>query len=98
MSQAMSTLTATAATSGDATANMPKQISETPHRSDKVEARRTRSEEFCAINASSTDGASLSQWIRGCNSGGRLTLRAAEGGATAPVSKSAGSLCGDLRP
>src|SRR5437660_7921696 len=56
ISQAMSTLTATPATIGAATANMPKQISETPQRIDQVEARRTRSEEFCPINTSSTDG------------------------------------------
>src|SRR5580700_6176733 len=52
----MSVLPPTAASIGDATANMPRQISETPHRSDKVEARRTSSEEFCAITASSSDG------------------------------------------
>src|SRR5579864_2252089 len=68
ISQAMRALTATAAISGAATANMPKQISETPQRMVKVEARRTRSEEFWAIDTSSTDGASLPQPIRGCNS------------------------------
>src|SRR5579864_6138441 len=68
ISQAMRALTATAAISGAATANMPKQISETPQRMVKVEARRTRSEEFWAIDTSSTDRASLPQPIRGCNS------------------------------
>jgi hypothetical protein len=61
ISQAMREVTATAANSGAATASMPKQISETPQRMVKVEARRTRLEEFCAIEASSTDCGSLSQ-------------------------------------
>jgi hypothetical protein len=37
MSQAMATLTATAARSGEQIATMPKIISNTPHRMDKVE-------------------------------------------------------------
>ncbi len=37
----------------------------------KVEARRTRLEEFCAIEASSTDGASLRNRIRDAIFGGK---------------------------
>jgi len=50
MSQAITTFTATAATSGDPTASMPRMISKTPHTIDHVEACRTTSDEFpCAI-------------------------------------------------
>src|ERR1700729_421296 len=52
MSQAMTTLTATAAINGDPTASMPRMMSETPHRIDNVEACRTTPDGCCAIETS----------------------------------------------
>src|SRR5271157_3640224 len=53
MSQAMTTLTATAARNGEPTAIMPKTISKTPHTMDNVEACRTMSPGvFCAMEPS----------------------------------------------
>jgi hypothetical protein len=48
MSQAITTLTATAAINGDPTASMPKMMSGTPHRIDNVEACRTMSDGVAA--------------------------------------------------
>src|SRR5579864_7168668 len=65
MSQEITTLTATAAISGDPTASTPRATNKTPHTIDNVEACRTMSDGFCcAIEASSTDGRSLRQ--EGC--------------------------------
>src|SRR5437868_9247866 len=47
MSQAITTLTATAAMNGDPTARTPKMMSETPHRMDTVEAERTTPDGVC---------------------------------------------------
>src|SRR5215510_11313966 len=58
-------LTATAATIGEPTASTPRQISNTPHTSDNVDACRTTPERFCTIKASSSDGGSLLQRLRG---------------------------------
>src|SRR5437660_1718080 len=55
MSQAISTLTATAATNGDATATMPRTISDTPHKIDRVEACRTNSAGVCNDIGTSLD-------------------------------------------
>src|SRR5215469_1016217 len=56
ISQATKILTATAASIGEPTARTPRQISNTPHKSDNVDACRTTPERFCAIKASSSDG------------------------------------------
>src|ERR1700733_4400637 len=52
-SQAITTLTATAAINGDPTASMPRMMSEMPHRMDSVDAERTIPDGVCcAIEAS----------------------------------------------
>src|ERR1700722_14952344 len=62
ISQAMTILTATAATTGEPTAITPKTISKTPHKMETVEAFRTNpTEVFCPIEASSKNGLSLPQ-------------------------------------
>jgi len=53
MSQAMATLTATAARNGQPIATMPKMISKTPHTIDNVEACRTMSAGLCCATETS---------------------------------------------
>src|ERR1700693_3805236 len=56
MSQAITTLTATAAINGDPTASIPKMMSETPHRMDNVEAERTIPDGLCCAIVASSKG------------------------------------------
>src|SRR5438132_2158225 len=60
MSQAMTTLTATAARNGEPTAKIPKTISKTPQRIDNVEACRTISTGLCSAMETSSRRTELS--------------------------------------
>ena len=63
MSQAITTLSATAAINGDPTASMPKMMSETPHRMDNVEAERTMSDGVCCAIEVSSKGTSVTEGV-----------------------------------